>query len=72
MIGTSLFSAGPVTPTEAITCLAWNSLRGRMFEKCWRPTWSGWLSATSSMSIPPMSLKRITGCLRMPSQTTPA
>ena len=32
----------------------------------------GVLSATSSMSMPPMSLKSITGCLRMPSHTTPA
>ena len=37
-----------------------------------RPTWSGCFSATSSMSMPPMSLKSITGRLRIPSQTTPA
>ena len=35
-----------------------------------RPTWSGWSSATSSMSMPPMSLNSISGCLAVPSQTT--
>ena len=37
-----------------------------------RATWSGCCSATSSMSIPPMSENSITGRLRIPSQTTPA
>ena len=55
-----------------MTSLAWNSLNGRMFEKCRRPTLSGCSSATCSMSMPPTGLKMITGCLRMPSQTTPA
>ena len=68
----SLFSCEPVTPTEAITCLACQSESGRMFEKWPRPTWSGCSSATCSMSMPPMSEKSITGCLRIPSQTTPA
>ena len=71
-IGTSLFSAGPVTPLEAITSLAMNSLNGRMLEKCRRPTFSGCSSATCSMSMPPTGEKMITGCLRVPSQTTPA
>ena len=71
-IGVSLLSALPVTPTEAMTSLAWKSEKGSRFEKWARPTWSGWVSATSSMSMPPMSEKSITGCLRVPSQTTPA
>ena len=45
---------------------------GRRVEKWARPTWSGWVSATSSMSIPPMSEKISTGRLRVPSQVTPA
>ena len=68
----SRLSADPVTPTEAITCLAWKSENGSRFEKWPRPTWSGCFSATSSMSIPPMSENSIIGCLRVPSQTTPA
>ena len=42
-IGTSLFSAGPLTPLAAITSLARNSLNGRMFEKCRRPDLLGLL-----------------------------
>ena len=71
-IGVRRFSALPVTPTEAITCLASKSENGRSVEKCARPTCSGWVSATSSMSIPPMSEKISTGRLRVPSQVTPA
>ncbi len=71
-IGTSLFNAEPVTPVEAITSLAWKSESGRMLEKCLRPTFSGCSSATCSMSMPPTGVKIITGCLRIPSQTTPA
>ena len=65
-------SARPLTPTEAITCLASKSLNGRSVEKCARPTCSGCVSATSSMSIPPMSEKISTGSLRAPSHVTPA
>ena len=61
-----------MTPTDAITSLALKSLKGRIVEKWRRPTWSGCSSATSSMSMPPMSEKTITGSLRIPSQTTPA
>ena len=43
-----------------------------MLEKWRRPTFSGCSSATCSMSMPPTGEKIITGCLRMPSQTTPA
>ena len=71
-IGTSLFSAPPVTPVEAMTSLASKSPKGRMLEKCRRPTLSGCSSATCSMSMPPTGEKIITGCLRVPSQTTPA
>ncbi len=71
-IGTSLFSALPVTPVAAITSLASNSLSGRMLEKWRLPTFSGCSSATCSMSMPPTGEKIITGCLRMPSHTTPA
>ena len=71
-IGVSRLSAVPVTPASAITCLAWKSEKGSRFEKWRRPTWSGCSSATCSMSIPPMSLKRISGRLAVPSQTTPA
>ncbi len=71
-IGVSLFSAEPLTPVEAIVSLAWKSLKGRMLEKCRRPTLSGCSSATCSMSMPPTGEKIITGCLRIPSQTTPA
>ena len=62
----------PVTPVWAITSFAWWSLKGSIVEKWPRPTCSGCCSATSSMSIPPMSENSITGCLRIPSQTTPA
>ena len=72
MIGVSRFSALPLIPSEAISCLASQSEKGRMVEKCPRATWSGCSSATCSMSIPPMSEKSITGRLRIPSQTTPA
>ena len=69
-MGVRRVSARPVTPVAAIVCLAWKSERGRRLEKCPRPTWSGWVSATSSMSMPPMSENSIIGCLRVPSQTT--
>ena len=71
-IGVARFSSEPVTPVWAITCLAWKSEIGSRLERWPRPTWSGWRSATSSMSIPPMSLNSIIGRLRVPSQTTPA
>ena len=51
-IGVRRVSAEPVTPIEAISCLACQSANGRRVEKCIRATWSGWLSATSSMSMP--------------------
>ena len=59
-------------PSEAITCLACQSENGLIVEKWPRATWSGCCSATSSMSIPPMSENSITGRLRSPSHTTPA
>ena len=71
-IGVRRFSALPVTPVCAMHSFAWKSLSGRMFDRCTRPTWSGCSRATSSMSMPPMSLKRITGFFAVPSQTTPA
>ena len=66
------FSRLPVTPVWATTSFARKSGASIRFERWPRPTWSGCCSATSSMSIPPMSLNSITGRLRMPSQTTPA
>ena len=66
------FSAEPVTPSEAMICLACQSLNGVRVEKWPRATWSGCSEATCSMSMPPMSENSITGRLRMPSQTTPA
>jgi hypothetical protein len=60
-----------VTPVEAITSLAWKSDVRQDRREVAAPDVVGVLSATSSMSMPPMSEKSITGCLRMPSQTTP-
>ena len=72
MIGVSRCSALPVTPVEAMTSLASKSAGSRRLERCLRPTLSGWVSATSSMSIPPIGEKIITGRLRVPSHVTPA
>ena len=55
-IGVSRFSSDPVMPSEATTSFARKSIRGRIVEKWPRPIRSGCVSATSSMSIPPMSL----------------
>ena len=71
-IGVSRLSADPVTPTEAISSLAMYGLKGRVVGKWRRATRSGCSEATCSMSMPPTSEKIITGCLRVPSQTTPA
>ncbi len=60
----------PVTPVAAIACLASKSGIGIRLVRWPRPTWSGWVSATSSMSIPPMSLNSISGRFAVPSQTT--
>ncbi len=64
------FSCEPVTPVAATTCLASKSGIGIRLETWPRPTWSGCVSATSSMSIPPMSLNSISGFFAVPSQTT--
>ncbi len=71
-IGVRRCSGLPVTPVCAMHSFATKSEIGMRLEMCARPTWSGCFSATSSMSMPPMSLKRITGFFAVPSQTTPA
>ncbi len=71
-IGVARFSCEPVTPVAAIVCFASKSGIGKRFDTWPRPTWSGWVSATSSMSIPPMSLNSISGRFAVPSQTTDA
>ena len=69
-IGVARLSSDPLTPVWAITCFAWKSEIGSRLEMWPRPTWSGCFSATSSMSIPPMSLNSISGRFAVPSQTT--
>ena len=59
----------PVAPTASF---AIRSVTGSSVERCVFETCSGCFSATSSMSIPPMSLKITTGSLRRPSQVTAA
>ena len=59
-------SAEPVTPVWAITCFAWKSESGSRLERWPRPTWSGCDAATSSMSMPPMSLNSIIGRFARP------
>ena len=71
-MGVARLSSDPLTPVWAITRFAWKSEIGSRLEMWPRPTWSGWEAATSSMSIPPMSLNKSIGCLRVPSHTTPA
>ena len=66
-IGVSWFRSEPVMPTDAITSLAMKSMWGRIVEKWPRPMWSGCCSATSSMSMPPMSEKTNVGFLAIPS-----
>src|SRR4051794_38935086 len=66
-IGTRRLRSEPVTPVEATTSLASKSPKGRMLEKCRRPTLSGCSSATCSMSIPPTGEKMMTGRLAVPS-----
>ena len=53
-----------VTPVEAIVSLAMKSLTGAIVEKWRRPTLSGLISATCSMSMPPTGEKIITGRFR--------
>ena len=62
----------PVTPTEAMHLLGLEVANGQQVGEVAAADVVGVLSATSSMSMPPMSRNSITGCLRMPSQTTPA
>ncbi len=62
-IGVSRLSSEPVIPIEAIASFALKSMCGRIVEKWPRPMWSGCSSATSSMSIPPMSEKTNVGQL---------
>ncbi len=71
-MGVSRLSSVPVMPVDATASLARKSMCGRIVEKWPRPMCSGWVSATSSMSMPPMSEKTKVGTLRTPSQTTPA
>ena len=71
-IGVARLSCEPVTPVAAIVCLASKSGIGIRLVTWPRPTWSGCCSATSSMSMPPMSLNSISGRFAVPSQTTPA
>ncbi len=68
----SWFSSLPVMPSEATSSLNLNSCSGWNVEKCARATCSGCCSATSSMSMPPMSLKIATGSLATASKTMPA
>ncbi len=57
----------PPMPRERINSLAWKSENGVSAEKLALTTCSGCSSATCSMSMPPMSLKIITGSLAMAS-----
>ena len=57
--------------TLATSSLAMKSENGNRVEKWRLPMCSGCFSATSSMSMPPMSLKIITGLRAKPSQVTP-
>ena len=57
----------PVMPTDATASLARKSMLGRIVEKWPRPMWSGCCSATSSMSIPPMSENTKVGSFLTPS-----
>ena len=66
-IGVSRLSSLPVIPIDATTSFAMKSIDGRIVEKWPRPMWSGWLSATSSMSMPPMSEKTNVGSFAEPS-----
>ena len=68
----SRFSSLPVTPTFATASFASKSENGRRFEKFVRERCSGCCSATSSMSMPPMSEKMITGRLFRASHVTAA
>ena len=68
----SRFSAWPLTPVAAIASFAMRGVIGSSDEKCVFETCSGCVSATSSMSMPPMSEKISTGCLRRPSQVIAA
>ena len=65
-------SAPLVTPTLETATFAWKSEKGRATEKCTRARCCGCCSATSSMSMPPMSLKTITGLFARVSQVTAA
>ena len=66
-IGVSRFRSDPVMPTDATTSFAMKSMWGRIVEKWPRPMWSGCCSATSSMSMPPMSEKTNVGFFAIPS-----
>ena len=70
--GVSRTSASPVTPVAPIASFAMRGEIGRIDEKWVFETCSGCFSATSSMSMPPMSLKRSTGFFWRPSQVTEA
>ena len=65
-------SAPPVTPTFDTASFASKSENGRRFEMCVRERCSGCCSATSSMSMPPMSLKMTTGRFALASHVTAA
>ena len=65
-------SAPPVTPVFETASFASKSEKGRRFEMWVRERCSGCCSATSSMSMPPMSLKIRTGRLALASHVTAA
>ena len=71
-IGTSLLSADPVTPVEAMTSLAWKSLQRQDVREVPAPDLVGLLLGDLLDVDAADGLKIITGCLRIPSQTTPA
>ena len=62
----------PVTPVRETASFASKSETGRRLERCVRERCSGCCSATSSMSMPPMSLKMTTGRRAAASQVTAA
>ena len=61
----------PLMPSDAISSFAMKSEKGSSVEKWRLAMCCGCFSATSSMSMPPMSLKIITGRRATPSQVTP-
>jgi hypothetical protein len=71
-MGVSRTRSSPVTPTCATASFAMRSVSGSSVEKCVRERCSGCCSATSSMSMPPMSLNSSTGSLARPSHVTEA